>query len=296
MGIEAVGGATRGQLSVTDWEGVPMLAWRGYSDEGLWYSNRVGLEGEVWAPQEQIPGVGSSVGPAIYTASYNDGLPILTALWKGIDGDDGIYTSFLDPGTTDGGGGWIPQYRIPGIGTHGQPSMAQVGAITYAAWVGAGADEGQYWMSSTNGRTWGPQQLIPNTGSAAGPSLSSFDGGLLAAWRGSGGDERIYWSGLLVGLGPTNDWTPQALLPGAGSASGPALAEQGGRVYAVWHGVDGDTTLWTSAFDGQWTPQRQLKATSAARPSICLSDGELWVAGSSPQDSSVWCARYSDLQ
>src|SRR6266567_175641 len=129
-----------------------------------------------WAPQQNIGGVGSSVGPSLAVFQGR-----LYAAWKGASNDGGIYWSSFD------GRGWAPQQNISGVGTSGGPSLAVCPSRLYVAWKGASNDSGIYW-SSFDGRGWAPQQNIGGVGSSVGPSLTEFQGRLYAAWKGASND------------------------------------------------------------------------------------------------------------
>ena len=74
------------------------------ADQRIWTSS---FDGSTWTAQKLLPGIGTSVGPAL--AVFNGKLYMT---WKGINGDDRVfYTSFN--GTT-----WAPQQQIVGIGTN----------------------------------------------------------------------------------------------------------------------------------------------------------------------------------
>jgi hypothetical protein len=73
------------------------------SDQRQWYSF---FNGVSWAPQQQIPGVWSSIGPNIQV--FNNALYMV---WKGMLGDQRIwYTNY-------NGATWAPQQIVPGVGT-----------------------------------------------------------------------------------------------------------------------------------------------------------------------------------
>jgi hypothetical protein len=72
--------------------GSVFAAWRGVpGDQGLYFT-QLRKEGgaPVWSAQSNIPGVGSSDGPAI--AYFQNRLYLA---WKGIEGDSGIYMTSL---------------------------------------------------------------------------------------------------------------------------------------------------------------------------------------------------------
>jgi hypothetical protein len=139
-----------------------------------------------WAPQQNIAGVGSAVGPSL--AEFGDRL---FSAWRGIPGDDGIYWSSFD------GHAWAPQQRISGVGSEVGPSLVVFQGRLFAAWRGTPDDDGIYW-SSFDGHAWAPQQNIAGVGSSHGPSLAAFGSRLFAAWRGSQGDDGIWYSSKAV--------------------------------------------------------------------------------------------------
>ena len=112
-------------------DGMLYAAWKGSgSDETLWYSS---FDGSNWAPQAQIPGVASSVGPSL--AAGPGGL--LYAVWQGSDGDQRLWYSSFD------GSNWAPQAQIPG-------AQAQIpGSVPAPAW-GLGSNSNYILYSDCN--------------------------------------------------------------------------------------------------------------------------------------------------
>ena len=82
------------------------MAWKGQGNPGIWFSS---FDGTNWAPQQEITGLATSVGPAL--AVYSDRLYMA---WKGIVGDQGIYFSSLS--------NWAPQQKIADVATDVEPS------------------------------------------------------------------------------------------------------------------------------------------------------------------------------
>jgi len=296
MAVEVIPGAfTGGEVAAADWMGGLVVAWRGSDDEWIWYSQRVDVTNELWTPPVTIPGIASSIGAALAELPDPGGDDDLCALWKGANGDQGLWATTYSPGTPDGGGGWQHQINIPNVASAWQPSLAGVGPTLYAAWRGMDNDQAQYWSSSRDGVAWNPQQAIEGTFSSNGPNITSHGGDLVAAWKGMNNDQSIWWSRLALTSGAV-DWSPQQRAPGL-SSEGPALAEWNNQVYAVWRGETGDQRLWTSTFDGtSWAPQTLLNIVAGCRPAMSVdASDDLYVAASNPQDQTVWCALYEEL-
>jgi hypothetical protein len=122
----------------------------GDGDPRLFYSS---FDGSTWAPQQVIPGVGSSVGPSLRVI-YNQ----IFAAWVGADGDQQLYYSSFD------GSNWAPQQVIPGVASDVGPALAVFNGLLYAAWRGANGDQ-RVFYTSFDGSNWAPQAVIPGAGS-----------------------------------------------------------------------------------------------------------------------------------
>ncbi|WP_205083254.1 hypothetical protein, partial [Paracraurococcus ruber] len=61
---------------------------------------------------------------------------------------------------------------------------------------------------------------------------------------GANGDQRMFWSSF-----DGQNWSPQQVGIGGGSASGPSLAVFQNRLYAAWSGANGDQRMFWSSFD-----------------------------------------------
>ena len=130
------------------------MAWKGIEgDDGIWFIKFDGT------PQQNVPGVGTSVGPAL--AVYNG---LLYMAWKGIEGDQGIWFTTYD------GSSWAPQQNVAGIGTSVGPALAVYDGLLYMAWKGIVGDEG-IWFTTYDGSSWAPQQNVAGVGSSVGPAL-----------------------------------------------------------------------------------------------------------------------------
>ena len=94
---------------------------------------------------------------------------------------------------------------------------------------------------------------------------------------------------VTVGQGPTAiaitpGWTKQATQPDAGTNLGPALANVGGTLYAVWRGSGVSQDIWYSSYNGTtWSAQATVTgswgtATSVFAPAVASYNGHLYVA------------------
>jgi hypothetical protein len=236
------------------------MVWKGIErDDRVFFSS---LNGNTWAPQQQVPGIGSSTGTAL--AVFNGKLYMA---WKGILSDQRIFFSSFD------GVHWAPQQVIGGIATSTGPRLAVVGNALYMGWKGAEGDQRIFW-STFNGASWSPQQFIPGVASSVGPALVNFNNALHMVWKGWYGDQRLYASKL-----SGNTWAPQQAL-NAWSSEGPSLAVFQNALVAVWKGQFGDQTLWYSKYDGNtWAPQKQIAGiASSVGPGLAVNGNALFAA------------------
>ena len=77
------------------------------------------VDGQTWTPQQMIPGVASSVGPAVAVFQNR-----LYAMWNN---DQGLWWSSFD------GHAWAPQQVIGGMASSHGPSIAVFQEHLYAA-------------------------------------------------------------------------------------------------------------------------------------------------------------------
>lgn len=157
------------------------------------------FDGKNWAPQQQVPGVGTSSGVSLAVFSNQ-----LYLAWKGEGPDQGIYWSSFN------GTSWAAQKQIPGWSSEG-PALAVFNNLLYAAWKGMYGDQ-SLWYSSFNGTSWEPQQQMPGVWSSIGPNIAVFGVALYAVWKGMYGDERIWWTTY-------SGWAPQQIVPGVGTST-----------------------------------------------------------------------------
>jgi hypothetical protein len=243
------------------------MAWKGVErDESMWWTT---FDGVNWAPQQQIPGVWSSVGPSL--AVFNNQLYMA---WKGMYDDQSMWWTTFD------GANWAPQQQIPGVWSSVGPSLAVFNNQLYMAWKGMYDDQSMWW-TTFDGVNWAPQQQIPGVWSSVGPSLAVFNNQLYMAWKGMYGDQGIWFTNF-----DGANWAPQQQVAGW-SSEGPSLAAFNGLLYAAWKGMYSDQSLWFSTFDGaNWAPQQQIPGVaSSVGPKLAVFNGFLY---------AVWKGMYGD--
>ncbi|EXK23599.1 hypothetical protein FOMG_19640 [Fusarium oxysporum f. sp. melonis 26406] len=216
-------------------------------------------------PQWAVPNpISTDTGPSI--ASFNGKLHML---WKGSNGDEGIWHSAFD------GSYWVAQENIKGIATAVIPKIAVYNGKLYAAWRGRDSDE-RLWYTSYDGSSWAPQQMIPSTWSSVGPSLATFNNRLYAIWKGMGSDETLWFTSF-----DGSSWLPQKQITSTWSSVGPAITSFKGTLYAFWKGMGADETIWySSSTDGnKWAAQQVLPSVIRTRsgPSVAVFGTHLYI-------------------
>ena len=91
-----------------------MMAWKGMGDDPKIYWNR--LQGSTWSAQQTVPGVGTSVDPALAPIPGTAGNVYLA--WRGQGDDQKIYWSRFD------GTAWSTQKVVPDVATGGRLALA----------------------------------------------------------------------------------------------------------------------------------------------------------------------------
>jgi hypothetical protein len=234
------------------------MAWKGiFHDQGIYYSRQQHIDGVTWDPQQRVPGVGTSTGPAL--AVFRNKLYMA---WKGIEGDQGIWFSDLDIAFS-----WAPQRNVPGVGTSTRPALAVFQNKLYMTWKGIEGDQG-IWFSSYDGANWAPQSPVPNVGTSASPSLAVLRGRLYMVWKGIAGDQSIWFTSF-----DGQNWAPQSPVPNMGTNSGVSLSAGPDRIFMAWSGIAGDQSLYYTAFDGSfWGPQHNyLNTGSSSVPAVLVT-------------------------
>ena len=248
-----------------------------------WYDNF------PWAPQQSVPGIGTSHTPAV--AVYNGKLFMV---WKGAGADTGIYYS------TFYNNQWAGQQLVPGnVKTSHDPAIAAYNGRLYVFWKGMGADPAIYYITFYNNQ-WTPLQHIPGIGTSHGPSIAVYDlptPRLHMVWKGIGGDPRIFYSWYSTVNGR---WYPQEHVSTAGGTShSPSLAvySAGGRsqLFMAWKGIGGDPRIFyaTKYSDQLWGHQDLVPGfTSSDRPSLgayTTNDARLFMACKGEgADQGIW--------
>jgi len=225
--------AWKGEDSYTQWTGGAS------GDQRIWYTT---FDGTTWAPQQAVPGVGTSTGPRLAVLGGK-----LYMAWKGEEGDQRLWWN------TFNGTSWSAQAQIPGTATSVGPALAVYNNVLYASWKGVYGDPGIYY-SSFNGTSWAAQKNVSGVGTSEGPSLAQFGSALYAVWKGEYMDQGLYYSTF---NGTT--WAAQKNISGVGTSVGAGLAVFGSALYAAWKGEAGDQSIWYSSFNGTaWAAQKQI--------------------------------------
>ena len=230
----------------------PFLVAKDPDSQGVNYTRLIGPSGMTWDTVRNVPGAGTSTGPSV--AFFRGAVHMV---WKGIEGDFGIYmTSFQGglPGT--------PR-AVPNVGTGTRPALAVFRDRLYMAWRGV-ADQNIF-FSRFDGVNWLPQSVVPGVGTSASPALAVLNDRLVMVWKGIDGNQDV-WFATYDG----SFWTPQAPVPGVGTNTGVSLSGGPDRVFMAWRGVEGDPSLYYTTYDGRkWGAQHNYFGTgSSGVPSI----------------------------
>lgn len=287
-----------------------LLVWKGEgTDSGIYYSTTTALKPNAassqysWTPQQKIPNVGTSKGPALANLKG-----VIYLVWKGEGTDEAIYLS-----TRHDSGDWAPQQKVPGVsGTSSGPALAVTNDTLYLGWKKEQGSSEILWSTSANGKKWSPEAIIAGVGTSNGPALASDGkGAMYMAWKGVN-DSFIWWSKCSDG----KTWAPQQKGPG-GAFAGPSLA------------VDGDTAKWLAwpcsvsnsipeaeaaipilvpgvAFSylidepsNQWSPAAsRLGASTQLRPTLVSTGADradLMLAWNSPGANDIYDIYYAPL-
>jgi hypothetical protein len=130
-------------------------------------------------------------------------------VWRGIPGDDSLYTSTLI------GQFWQPQQQL--------------------SWVVAG-----------NGAQGTVGIGIP--GSSVGPTITNGGDRVFLAWHGVPGDNAVYFTQAARGPAgqPAVEWSSQAAVEGIGTSHRPAIVTFQGLPFMAWKGIPGDNAIFTT--------------------------------------------------
>lgn len=284
-GLGSVNGATlesalRGvglPVAIASFNNKLYMAWKGMErDDRVFFSS---FNGSSWAPQQQVPGIGSSSGVSL--AVYGGKLYMA---WKGILSDQTMWYSSFN------GTSWAPQQLIPGVWSSVGPRLAVLGNNLFMAWKGMENDQ-RIWFNQFNGSSWTPQQFVPNVATSVGPAVVNFNGAIYMVWKGMNDDQRLYWSKF-----NGTSFAPQQMIPGVGSSEGPSLAVFNNALYAAWKGMFGDQTMWYSSFNGTtWAAQKQIAGVaSSVGPGIAVFNQALYACWKGELgDQSIWFSLFN---
>jgi hypothetical protein len=167
--------------------------------------------------------------------------------WKGIDGDTGIYYSWLNSD-------WQRQIRVPGVGTSDSPAICAHDRTVFMAWKGIPGDSG-IWMSQLTDIGWALQQPVAGVGTSSHPALTSFGGVLYMAWKGADDDEGIWWTHWIG-----DHFAPQQNIPGRATSTGVDLFAEA-QLHMAWKGAGNDTGIYAATLDpatGAWSGQSKV--------------------------------------
>ena len=245
-------GSSTGPALVSD--NGSLLAWKGVgNDLGVYYSRQRHIDGVTWDPQRNVPGVGTSTGPAL---ARFQGRPHMA--WKGITNDQGIYFLRFENGVPGA------QRNVPGVGTSTRPALAEYRGRLFMAWKGINDEQGVF-FASYDGTRWSGQAPVPGVGTSTYPALAVLGDRLYMVWKGIHGDQSVWFTSF-----DGTRWAPQAPVPNVGTATGVSLSSGPDRVFMAWSGVAGDPSLYYTTFDGTvWGRQHNyLRTGSSAVPAV----------------------------
>jgi hypothetical protein len=228
------------------------MVWRGSPDQGIYYKKSRDFFARDNPSQGHVGGVGTSHGPRIAGVNKTP-----TLVWKGSNDDGGIYYSrFI-------GGRWLPQQKIPGVGTASSPVALSDDGGVRVLWRGVGKDHVLWTTTGSADFTgWKPQTQVNWTimgngnksfetgtpGSDGAPTLAAHGGSIYAAWRGVPGDQGLYYTRFRKDPGESSGkWSTQSKIPNVGSSDGPAMAYFKGHLYLAWKGVKGDSGIYMTS-------------------------------------------------
>jgi hypothetical protein len=209
-----------GQIRYTDLDGT---TWKpAQTVSGSW-----GTASAAWSPSVTVSGTGSSAG--------------LWLAWTG-NGSNDIYMSLTS------GSSWFTPFIAVHEPTSYSPSIAGLdlgdgGQAVMLAWTDSSNDIEYAAVTTSLTEIYG---TVPLAGTNAAPSLDIMtatpDETLWVAWKGSN-KGKVWYSYIpeFTSSAPLpGDWVHEATLPIAYTSTGPALANSGTSLYAVYKGRTSD--------------------------------------------------------
>ncbi|MEU0054474.1 matrixin family metalloprotease [Streptomyces sp. NPDC006309] len=281
-----------------------ITAWRGSNEDSLWWSEFLGNR---WAPQEHAPDFGSTHGPALTAFPYTDNFGGFYMAWKGGKNDTGIWYASKLPHDSE----WGSQIRVPDVGTSCGPAIAWFNGRLHLAWKGRDEDK-TIWHSSLGSR-WEPQEIVstattPTLWTTHSPCLVVFDQRLYLFFR-SAFNSNVGYSWL--DSAPGSVWQDPRIVQYAtfedgtdgdvtrawhaiGTSHGPAATVHGDLMVLAWKGVEGDSGLWFTNFDGnEFSGQVPITDRATAEgPAIASWAGRLYVTWKGGHETDLF---YSTL-
>jgi hypothetical protein len=225
----------------------PFLAAKDPDSQGINYTKLLGPSGMTWDTVRNVPGAGTSTGPAV--AFFRNATHMV---WKGIEGDFGIYT------TSFPGGLPAAPKPVANVGTGTRPALAVFRDRLYMAWRGV-ADQSIF-FSRFDGSGWVPQSTVPGVGTSASPALAVLNDRLVMVWKGIDNNQDVWFTTY-----DGSSWAPQSPVPGIGTNSGVSLSAGPDRIFMSWRGVEGDPSLYYTTYDGTtWGAQHNYFGTGSS--------------------------------
>jgi hypothetical protein len=241
-------------------DGTVWLAWLEPANGGGWrfLGSQLGVDGKDWGPSLPFAEVHALEGEAapLFGFAAADRMR-LALVWIGVlDGKTRVFGS----ASNDGGTVWTRPEAISGADRDAlAPAVATLADGRFlAAWLEEAAGSGPADAAELHARILGPgahegdQRIDARTSAGSGPALASFlDGGAGIAYRGlsARGERDVEVSRLRH-----RNWNSGRTvaedhwIPDSSQGSGPALAADGGRVFAAWFtGADNDPRLLASS-------------------------------------------------
>jgi hypothetical protein len=215
--------------------GLPYLAWKGASDNTIWFI-AYDFNDSSWGTQQQVVVKGAADppktdrAPALASAGNT-----LCMAWKGESIGD-IWWAKCDGQT------WVdPQLAIGG--TSESPALASDGSFLYMAWKGE--SDNTLWWSKFDGSKWGPQQRTAGGSTDSAPAIAVDANHVVwLAWKDAGSSDVYYkYSTDLA----TNQWSAPTNRPGIGTSGSPALLSTGGSssgLILAWKGEGTDHGIY----------------------------------------------------
>lgn len=214
--------------ALAEYHGKLYMAWKGKSDENIYYSagTTSSLGVLKWSNQIQVPDTKTSNGPALIVFGGR-----LCMVWKAAGSDQTIWYSEVDPFYVTLPGKiqqenylhWNKPKQISGMMSSYRPALAVYGDKLFMAWKGKG-NEHQLWFRTATAKTmnnfplirkldWTEQSRVFPTdsgmGSTHGPALAVVDNKLIMVWKGKitgQTDDPKIWFSKYDGKNPDKPW------------------------------------------------------------------------------------------